>query len=369
MRNSTVKNIIFAFLLASASAYTFASSCPGDYLFDDLENTVCSAEEAMFYNVGSGKTKAHHIQIAYNGALKVLKSTREYMPYSSHISEQALSDHGKDAGIETFEKIEKDFGVSCQRIRCLGIATAWAREATNAHSFLSHIHDYHGVKIKILTQEEEALYSYEVLRKQVDAPNSIMMLDIGGGSLQVVSPKKNDTEPSILGLAYGGERFKVETLPCLQASYSSSELNSRFLSLEELDIARNCQPYKDIAKLQLDEQTKLAVEEGHLEVYGIGGLINTAVKGMLSETQTYVTLEDLTRLQELLSSMSIEEAIQKYPRIPEIRGNNFNLLLLESVMKGLGISKIVFADSYFGEEDLALAVFSHLHSKDEENEL
>ncbi len=354
--NSSLKKICFISLLIPTVA--FSTICPSTQY---EENLNCTAQEAVFYNVGSGKTKAHHILVGPNRSFSVLRSSREDMPYSAHIVGQNLSSYGKEAAKKTFERIENKFQVSCHEIRCLGIATAWAREACNAEDFLVDVYSDHGIMIKILTQEEEAIFSYEVLYKKVNKPESLVMLDIGGGSLQVVLPNIN-AEPSILGLAYGGEKFRVNTMPCLQENYPSSEMETRFLTPAELDIARSCQPYLDISNLNLDDKDRLALAQGHLELYGIGGLINTAVKGMLREGQTFVTLDDLLQLQENLNEMTVEEATKKYPRVPVIKGNNFNLLLLEAVMKGLGVTKIIFADSYFGEEDLALAVFSRLHN-------
>jgi exopolyphosphatase/guanosine-5'-triphosphate,3'-diphosphate pyrophosphatase len=67
----------------------------------------------------------------------------------------------------------------------LPIATSAVREASNKNEFLTQVLKETGFNFKILSEREEALYSYVGAIKALQIPN-VLFFDIGGGSLEIV---------------------------------------------------------------------------------------------------------------------------------------------------------------------------------------
>jgi exopolyphosphatase/guanosine-5'-triphosphate,3'-diphosphate pyrophosphatase len=69
--------------------------------------------------------------------------------------------------------------------RIIAVATEAVRRAKNQRSFLDEIQASCGIKIKVLTPEEEATYVYRGVINTMDIPKGII-LEIGGGSTKIV---------------------------------------------------------------------------------------------------------------------------------------------------------------------------------------
>ena len=67
----------------------------------------------------------------------------------------------------------------------LPIATSAVREASNKDEFLDEVYRETGFRFKVLSEKEEALYSYVGAIKSLQIPNTLLF-DIGGGSLEMV---------------------------------------------------------------------------------------------------------------------------------------------------------------------------------------
>lgn len=76
-------------------------------------------------------------------------------------------------------------GMGVDAIRA--IATAAVREAKNGRTFLDAAEKEHGVRLEVVSEDEEARLAFRSIRKHfplVDTPTAIV--DIGGGSLEVI---------------------------------------------------------------------------------------------------------------------------------------------------------------------------------------
>lgn len=70
----------------------------------------------------------------------------------------------------------------------LPIATSAVREAYNKQDFLRMVYELTGLQFRVLSAEEEALYSYLGAVKATCHPDTLFF-DLGGGSLEIVSAK------------------------------------------------------------------------------------------------------------------------------------------------------------------------------------
>jgi exopolyphosphatase/guanosine-5'-triphosphate,3'-diphosphate pyrophosphatase len=71
----------------------------------------------------------------------------------------------------------------------LPIATSAVREASNRNEFLSAVSKEVGFDFKVLSEREEALYSYVGAIKALHIPD-VLFFDIGGGSLEIVHAER-----------------------------------------------------------------------------------------------------------------------------------------------------------------------------------
>jgi len=83
--------------------------------------------------------------------------------------------------LKMFKKICDTSGVD----RIIAVATAAVRKAKNQRSFLDEIQASCGLKVSVLSEEEEATYVYRGVINTMDIPKGII-LEIGGGSTKIV---------------------------------------------------------------------------------------------------------------------------------------------------------------------------------------
>ncbi len=83
--------------------------------------------------------------------------------------------------LKMFKKLCDTSGVE----RIIAVATEAVRRAKNQRSFLDEIQATCGIKIRVLTSEEEAVFVYRGVINTMDIPKGII-LEIGGGSTKIV---------------------------------------------------------------------------------------------------------------------------------------------------------------------------------------
>ncbi len=83
--------------------------------------------------------------------------------------------------LKMFRKLCDASGVT----RIIAVATEAVRRAKNQRSFLDEIQSSCGIKIRVLSAEEEAVFVYRGVINTMDVPKGIV-LEIGGGSTKIV---------------------------------------------------------------------------------------------------------------------------------------------------------------------------------------
>ncbi len=89
-------------------------------------------------------------------------------------------------------------------------ATAQARDAANGREFLERIEREAGFRFRILSGDEEAKYSFQGALLPTMNPAQCSVIDIGGGSTEIVSQDGGQSLP--IGAVKMSERFFAETL-------------------------------------------------------------------------------------------------------------------------------------------------------------
>ncbi|HOJ43061.1 MAG TPA: hypothetical protein PK800_02975, partial [Syntrophorhabdaceae bacterium] len=91
--------------------------------------------------------------------------------------------------LETYLNITKSHGVD--KILCVG--TSALREAKNSIEFLKKVEKDTGLNIKIISEKEEAYYTYlSVLKDEKIRCDDCIIVDIGGGSTEIIRVSKSE---------------------------------------------------------------------------------------------------------------------------------------------------------------------------------
>ena len=113
----------------------------------------------------------------------------------------------------------------------LAFATSAVRDAKNGTQIISEINERHGIKLEILEGDEEATMTFLAVRRWLGwSAGKILVLDIGGGSLEIASGVDENPEAT-LSLPLGAARLTREFLN--GDPYSSKSIKSLERHVEE----------------------------------------------------------------------------------------------------------------------------------------
>jgi exopolyphosphatase / guanosine-5'-triphosphate,3'-diphosphate pyrophosphatase len=143
------------------------------------------------------------------------------LPVFSHKAEFHLGDHLEDgnrlsvsvtrqlrAFVDEALQIAEDKGVE----ELLAFATSAVRDAANGDEVLSKVKDATGVAIRVLPGEEEARLTFLAARRWFGwSSGRLLMLDIGGGSLEIAAGIDEDPDVAI-SLPLGAARLTRDWL-------------------------------------------------------------------------------------------------------------------------------------------------------------
>ena len=99
---------------------------------------------------------------------------------------------------------------SAARLRCdelMAFATSAVREADNAAAVLAAVRDRTGVDLRVLTGTDEARYTFLAARRWYGwSAGRLLMIDIGGGSLEIAAGRDEDPACA-LSVPFGAGRL------------------------------------------------------------------------------------------------------------------------------------------------------------------
>jgi exopolyphosphatase/guanosine-5'-triphosphate,3'-diphosphate pyrophosphatase len=123
-----------------------------------------------------------------------------------------LSKGGMERGLQTLTQYLRDCrDMDAQRIFAVG--TSALREAKNSEDFLKRVEEKLNLSIQVISGEEEAQLSYLAVARDLEKPKeSILVIDVGGGSTEFISGR-GDRITRWKSLPLGSVRFTEQFLP------------------------------------------------------------------------------------------------------------------------------------------------------------
>jgi exopolyphosphatase / guanosine-5'-triphosphate,3'-diphosphate pyrophosphatase len=133
--------------------------------------------------------------------------------------------------VRTFAVESRALGVD----HILAVTTSAARDASNGHQFIDTVFSICGLKVEIISGEEEARLSFLSVSGEFGSEQGVVVLDIGGGSTEFIFGNKNgiDFRQSFnVGSVRMTERF-IKSAPAITTELVAlnAHLKSMFASV------------------------------------------------------------------------------------------------------------------------------------------
>ncbi len=140
----------------------------------------------------------------------------------------------------------------------LPIATSAVREAKNREEFLDYVYKETGFRFKVLSEREEALYSYIGAIKSLQIPDTLFF-DLGGGSLEIVY----------------AEKFKIKKV--LSLPLGALRLTQQFDGQDGTFMEKNLRNMRRFIRDLLPNKKYLGVNRG-AKLVGVGGALRALAR-------------------------------------------------------------------------------------------
>jgi exopolyphosphatase/guanosine-5'-triphosphate,3'-diphosphate pyrophosphatase len=226
----------------------------------------------------------------------------------------------------------------------LAVATSAVREAANREEFLDRVYFETGFKFRVLSEEEEALYSYAGAIRSLRLP-TVLFFDIGGGSLEIVSANQFKIK-KIVSLPLG-------TLRLMQAFGEDGELSDK-------DLAKMKSKIFDLIPSRKELQIP-----GNAVLVGVGGTLRSMAKYHqdminypLGKIHNY---EISAKSIHSISTRLVHLKPEKIAKIRSISNNRAQTIaagscVIDILMEKLGFDEIIISAQGLREGTLSLSL-------------
>lgn len=283
-----------------------------------------------------------------DGHLQVIDRLKEMVRLASGLNEhQDLSEESMQLALECLQRFgQRIKEIPHVNVRAVGTNTL--REARNGHVFLSQAHQALGHPIEIIAGREEARLIYSgVAHSLYDEDSQRLVIDIGGGSTELIIGRKFDTyctESLYMGCVNVGQRYfqdgKIKAKRMRKAT---------LFAMQELESIETT--YKKV---------------GWDRALGSSGTI-LAIRDVV-QTQGWcdagITAPALRQLQEALISIG-DSALIDFAGLPERRKPVFasGVAILSGIFEVLSLDKIEVSEGAL-REGLLYDLIGRVHNED-----
>lgn len=214
-------------------------------------------ERVGFIDLGSNTARLVIIDILDGGYYVVVNEMKEAV---------RLGDMEKDGTLKTQRVVQaiaalKIFKKTCESNKVdkiIAVATAAVRQARSQKAFLNDVFVATGIKLRVLTESEEANYVYQGVINSMEIPKGIIM-EIGGGSTKLIYYNRRNI-------------LKETILP-----FGAVTLNEMFHADEEKP-EEQAQKIEEYVKAQFEQLDWLKEVDPDVQFIGVGGSFRSLSK-------------------------------------------------------------------------------------------
>lgn len=284
-------------------------------------------------DLGSNSVRLVIFEIMPTGAFKLIDDINDTIRLSENmIDGKLLNDLAMHKAVKTvklYRKLCNSYGIPCNRI--IGFATAAVRKAENRNQFLRLLSSSTDINFRLLSGEEEASYVYRATNYSL-AINEGIIVDIGGGSTEIISFRDNSIVNSI-------------SIPIGSVVATESFLGKDTVKPKELDTL------EDSIREMLKDESWIFEESGRALI-GLGGTIRNLgkihrnrIQYPINHTHNYeMSIDDFYSIYDDLKSMDLKSR-------KKVKGISLNrtdiivggLAILKTIISICSSSKIVIS--------------------------
>lgn len=310
---------------------------------------------ASVLDLGSNSVKLSHYTVDAHNDFKLYYQRSARLKLFEGLQDGVMRSEYVDRIINTLllfrEKIDFE-GVKY----VVAVATSAIRDAKNRDDVIRRIAEETGFEFQVLSDRDEAHYSYAGAVRMLHVPTTLFF-DIGGGSLEVVVAQNyavQSAESFHLGALRLTRMFaKDDRYAKIDFDSMSKHINKTLPSAKQLHV-------DDLVPAKGDGKSKASVT-----VVGVGGALRTLAKYIqskkqypLSKTHNYkLTLDDLEDVWDTIRDMPPDK-ISKIQTISSQRADTIRAALLVIILflKKLNLTDLTISAHGLREGALALSL-------------
>ena len=162
-------------------------------------------------DVGSNTVHLLVVDAHPGGHPNPMRSEKTQLRLAEHINVGRLTGAGADGLVRAVARAKAAATIAgCEEL--LAFATSALRDADNSAAVLSRVRSETGVGLQVLSGEDEARYTFLAVRRWYGwSAGRLLVLDIGGGSLELAAGRDEDPEVA-LSLPLGAGRLTRQRL-------------------------------------------------------------------------------------------------------------------------------------------------------------
>lgn len=139
------------------------------------------------------------------------QSEKSELKLAEHLDHGRLTDAGADALVDAVARA-KETAAAAGCVELMAFATSAVRDAFNSADVLDRVRAETGVGLQVMSGEDEARYTFLAVRRWYGwSAGRLLVLDIGGGSLEMATGRDEDPDTAI-SLPLGAGRLTRERL-------------------------------------------------------------------------------------------------------------------------------------------------------------
>lgn len=144
-------------------------------------------------DVGSNTVHLQIMDAHHGSAPLAYQSFKDEIKLAEFLTpDGAISEEGISKLIDTLQRLRSDASV-IQLDETLAFATSAIREATNSEKVIDKVSTQTGLELQVLSGEDEAKFTFLAVRRWVGwSAGDVVMLDIGGGSLEIATGEQEN---------------------------------------------------------------------------------------------------------------------------------------------------------------------------------
>jgi exopolyphosphatase / guanosine-5'-triphosphate,3'-diphosphate pyrophosphatase len=286
-------------------------------------------------DIGTNSVHMIVVRVRPDFSFEVIDREKEMVRLGSGgLDGRQLTEEGMAAALQALSKFER-LAKSHQVDEILAAATSATREAENGGAFLERIERTTGIRPRIITGSEEARLIHLAAVYGVDTPNTAVVVDVGGGSVEVTLGTGDHVKYA--------RSFKIGVIRLTERFVKSDPLSGR----DERRLVRHIGE-------QVDRYIGQVVAAGFDRVIGTSGTILSIGTLAISldrgtvppETRNLrVSAKSIRRTRKTVTTLDLAERL-KLPGLDPRRADLTiaGAVLLDTLLRKLDASEITLCD-------------------------